>query len=134
MLCRVGILACISFGGISLAVADPPVTPAAPATASTPAAPATTSAPAAPTAATPAQTPAAPADADMQEKHFLAEGYKVEMRHGEKYFCRREDLLGSRLGGQKNCSTAQQLAQNEAEAKRITENAQHQQTHGPSGR
>jgi len=70
----------------------------------------------------------------MQEKHFLAEGYKVEMRHGEKYFCRREDVLGSRLGGQKNCSTAQQLAQNEAEAKRITENAQHQQTHGPSGR
>jgi hypothetical protein len=133
MLCRVGILACISFGGISLAVADPPATLEAQATTSSPA-PAKASAPAAPTAATPAQTPAAPADADMQEKHFLAEGYKVEMRHGEKYFCRREDVLGSRLGGQKNCSTAQQLAQNEAEAKRITENAQHQQTHGPSGR
>jgi hypothetical protein len=133
MLRRVGILACISFGGISLAVADPAATLEAQATTSS-LAPATASAPAAPTAATPAQTAAAPADADMQEKHFLAEGYKVEMRHGEKYFCRREDVLGSRLGGQKNCSTAQQLAQNEAEAKRITENAQHQQTHGPSGR
>ena len=27
---------------------------------------------------------------DTLEKHFLSEGYKLEMHNGEKHFCRRE--------------------------------------------
>jgi len=138
MLRRVGILACISFGGISLAVADPPANPTAPATAS---------APAAPSGTTPAQTPAAPAkdakpdavliqgtpEVDTLEKHFLAEGYKLEMRNGEKYFCRREEQLGSRLGAQKVCGTAQQLAATEREAQAAYQRGKSQQNN-PSGK
>jgi hypothetical protein len=132
------VLACVGAGGMSLALADPPATPTAP--------PATTQAPAA-TPATPAQpaaaasTPSTPAKAassdavvvqgaaeeDNLEKHFLAEGYKMEMHHGEKYFCRREEELGSRLGGQKYCSTAQQLDANEREAKAAVQRGNSQQ-------
>jgi hypothetical protein len=56
-------------------------------------------------------------DIDSLEKHFLSEGYKLEMHNGEKYFCRREEELGSHLGGQKACSTAEQLQATEREAK-----------------
>ena len=119
----VGVLVCLNAAAASLALADPPATPPA-TTATAPAA----SSPTAPLATTPAAAvapaPAAaqPASAtqaatrataaptlDQYEKHFLAEGYKLEMHHGEKMFCRSEELLGSRLGGHKACSTLEQL-------------------------
>jgi hypothetical protein len=39
------------------------------------------------------------------------------MHHGEKVFCRREEVLGTRLGGQKVCSTVIQLKATEEQAK-----------------
>ena len=43
-----------------------------------------------------------------QEKELLSRGYKLEMRHGEKYFCIREAQIGSRFEN-KNCDTAQSI-------------------------
>src|ERR1700704_3828169 len=138
----VGALACMAVGGISLALADPSTTASPPSPPSAPSAPSAPAA-AAPTAqaapATPASTTPAPAahaasaaapaqdnkpavivqgtpEFDTVQKHFLAEGYKLEMRNGEKVFCRREEQLGSRLGGQKVCSTALQLMVTERQA------------------
>jgi hypothetical protein len=131
-------LACVGAGGLSLALADPPATPSAPSATATQAPSATPTTPAQPAAA--ASTPSAPAKAakdvvvegtaeeDNLEKHFLAEGYKMEMHHGEKYFCRREQELGSRLGGMnKTCGTAQQLQATEREAKAAVQRGVSQQ-------
>jgi hypothetical protein len=122
----VSVLALVSVGGVSSVLADPPAEAPAP-TSTAAAAPAAAVAPAAASAA------AAPAQ-DPLEKHFLAEGYRVEMRGGKKMFCRREELLGSHLGGQKVCSTGEQLKANEAQAKELVERTQRQQVGGPSGR
>jgi hypothetical protein len=70
---------------------------------------------------------------DTVEKHFLAEGYKLEMRSGEKVFCRREEQLGSRLGGQKVCSTALQLMVTERQAQASVDKSMMQQNN-PAGR
>ena len=138
----VGLLASLGVGAVGLALADPPSS--APAT-STPAATQTTASAAArstPTSATSqtstATTITAPPNsssnsADVQEKHFLAEGYTEEMHHGEKMFCRREDALGSRLGGKKYCSTAEQLTATELEAQRSMDSSTWQE-HQPVGK
>jgi hypothetical protein len=152
----IGVLACVSAGGLSPALADPPAadsasSPAASAPApvaaapaeNTPAAPAATSASAAPQQAgqLTAKTPDAKAtvivqgtpEFDVLEKHFLAEGYRLEMHKGEKMFCRREEELGSRLGSQKVCSTAQQLMFTERDAQRSVDRVMMQQNN-PTGR
>lgn len=152
------VLACVGIGGLAVALADPPspnstpaaATPAAP-TAAEPAAasPATaaaaansaTGAPAHPADAAPAAT-ATPSSSvvitgsqmEMMEKHFLSEGYKAEMRGGQKMFCRREEQMGTHLGGQKVCSTVEQLTANEAQAKEMVQRYQRQQAMGPSGK
>jgi len=140
------------------ALADPPnessantTTPASPAPATPkPASPAAVAAapaaPAAPAAAPAAEHPTASAaqsapitpgveveaaQLDQLEKHFLAEGYKIEIYNGEKYFCRRQEELGSRLGGQKRCLPAQQLMFTEKDARRQLEHAQRNQTSTP---
>lgn len=155
----VGALACMAVGGISLALADPSTTasppspPSAPSALSAPAAAAPTpqAAPATPASTTPAPaahaaSAAAPAqdnkpavivqgtpEFDTVQKHFLAEGYKLEMRNGEKVFCRREEQLGSRLGGQKVCSTALQLMVTERQAQASVDKSMMQQNN-PSGK
>ncbi len=129
----------VAAGFMSLALADPPAQ-----------APAATAAPAA-APQTPAASAAAPAtvkpqgdsnaqvvvqntpESDALEKHFLAEGYKMEMHNGQKLFCRREEQLGTRLGAQKVCSTAQQLQSIEREAQSAYQRGQMQQNN-PSGR
>ena len=127
-----GVLACIGVGGISLALADPSTTTSAPSAPSAPAAPS------APTAAAPAAAPVAPAPAtpqaaraaaataaiDPEERHLLAEGYRMQMRHGEKVFCRREEILGSRLEGKLSCSTAAQLKATRDQAREAVERVQ----------
>jgi cytoskeletal protein RodZ len=132
----VGLLASLGIGAVSLALADPPSsTPAA----STPAASQTTATAAArstPTSATSQTTTAATItappnsssdSAEAQEKHFLSEGYTEEMHHGEKMYCRREDTLGSRLGGKKYCSTGEQLNAIETQAQRSMDSSTWQQ-------
>ncbi len=39
----------------------------------------------------------------------MALGYKPEMHHGEKLFCRRQPVLGSRIDAVIHCGTATQL-------------------------
>jgi hypothetical protein len=151
----IGALVCLGAGGISAALADPVTPPTTPAATSAPAPSAeprqAAPAPAAPAAEAKAATAAADAksatpaadtktvlvqgkaEEDALEKHFLAEGYKMEMHNGEKLFCRREDQLGSRLGGHKNCGTAQQLSFTEQEAKAAVQRGQTQQNN-TSGR
>jgi hypothetical protein len=111
--------------------ANPPtVTPAAtPAAAATPT-PAAASPPAVKAAVSrPATAPAI----DQYERHFLAEGYKLEMHNGEKLFCRSEELLGSHLGGRKVCSSLEQLKANEPGARESVERWQ-RNSPTPSGR
>ena len=104
----VGLLACLGAGALTTALADP----------STETAPAATAAPAAPAAATPApaanaatatQVITAKAELDRDTAHFVAEGYKPEMRNGEQIFCKKENVLGSRVTAQKRCGTLEQL-------------------------
>ena len=139
----VGVLLCLNAGAISLALADPPTnapaaTPtAAPAVNAPAAAQDTAPAPAAssPTGMAPPPTTAGTSSAaktttpataaaptvDQYEKHFLAEGYKLEIHHGTKLFCRSEEVLGSRLGGMKLCSTLEQLKATETETRESIE-------------
>lgn len=154
----IGIIGAVSLG--AFAQADPPgnashgaspsdaatsapATPTATASSAQPAAAATSAAPAAPDQDA---QPAAPAkdarqtvvvqgtpEYDALEKHFLAEGYKLEMHNGEKMLCRREEELGSRLGGRKVCSTAQQLMVTERDAQRSVDRSMMQQNN-PSGK
>src|SRR5215469_9089711 len=138
----VSVLTCVAISVLTPALADPApnepsantTAPASPAPAKPAAAPAAAPAaehPAASTAQTAPITPGVDVEAaqmDQMEKHFLSEGYKIEMHNGEKYFCRREDQLGSRLGGQKQCSTAQKLMFTERDSQRQTEHAQHNQS------
>jgi len=144
-----GVLACVFIGAGSAALAeDPPPSTTnnsastAPAAAAPSAAPATTAATPAPVAGaakssvtvTAAATPPAAPQVDPIEKHFISEGYRVQMRNGEKVFCHREEQLGSRLGGAVTCSTAEVLKQTEEQAHAAVERAQNQQSSGPSGR
>jgi hypothetical protein len=142
-----GVLGCVSVSAVPLAVADPPAADqsAAPTVITTPAsatptttAPTTTTAtvaPTAPSAPSVSQTAgAAPAVSarDQIEKRLLAQGYRLEMRHGEKYFCRVTDTLGSRVTPVKACSTAEQLITKAQEGKEFTEWAQRTATMCPS--
>jgi hypothetical protein len=134
------VLACVGAGGMALALADPPATPAPAASAASPSTQSAASV-AAPAASAPAPTAQAPTSTvnveaereQQEEKHFLAEGYKLEMHNGEKMFCRREEQMGTRLGAQKFCSTAQQLEVTEREAKAAVQRGNTQQLN-PSGK
>ena len=137
----VGALACMAVGGISLALADPSTTASAPSPPSTPSAlsapaPAVpTPAPATPAPVTPQTAPAAAATPaiDPEERRLLAQGYRMQMRHGEKVFCRREEVLGSRLEGKMNCSTAQQLKSTQDQAQEAAQRLQRQNLGHPPG-
>jgi hypothetical protein len=45
----------------------------------------------------------------VNEKALLSQGYHLEVRNGERTFCRREVVLGSHFE-KKVCGTADQLA------------------------
>jgi len=137
----VGALACMAVGGISLALADPstpasvPSPPSAPSAPTAPAAAAPMAAPATPAPATPQAAPAAAATPaiDPEERRLLAQGYRMQMRRGEKVFCRREEVLGSRLEGKMNCSTAQQLKSTQDQAQEAAQRLQRQNLGHPPG-
>ena len=117
----VGLLAALSAGALTSALADPkPDT--APAAATTTAVASNPPA-AAPSSSSAATKPAAP-EIDPVERHFAMEGYRPEMHNGVKVFCRRETALGSHLPGPKVCGTAEQLNAVEGESKEATEHLQ----------
>jgi len=112
----VGLLACIGAGALTSALADPPTdtttgTPAAAAAAAP-----VSSAPPASKEASSDKTVVVQADVDKDTRHFLAEGYKPEMRNGERIYCKKETVLGSRLNAQKHCGTLEQLKLSEEAA------------------
>src|SRR5580698_9142733 len=129
---QAGLLTLMGIGAVSMALADPP-TPA-------PTSEAQPASAAAGPAAAPASPPTAavitaPADDDLLDRHLRSEGYKVEMHNGQKIYCRKEEVLGTRLGGNtKNCSTAEQLKITESQAHELLERTQRQQVSGPSGK
>jgi hypothetical protein len=141
----IGIIGTACLCGMSLAQANPPSSASAPEAATTPSTQSATQA--APTSSAPAtQAPAAPGkdakqtvivegspEYDALEKHFVSEGYKMEMRGGQKVLCRREEELGSRLGGKKVCASATELMMAERESQRSLDKSQMGQNN-PSGR
>jgi hypothetical protein len=139
----IGIIGTACLCAMSLAQADPPSSaPAATSSATQSSAAATSSTPTAGTQAQPVDrlkdskqtvlVEGSP-EYDTLEKHFLSEGYKLEMRGGQKVLCRREEELGSRLGGKKVCAPATELMMAERESQRAVDSSQMQQ-HNPSGK
>ena len=57
----------------------------------------------------------------------------MEMRHGEKMYCRNEEVLGSRLAGRKVCGTVAELESREHLSQEMAGNAQRQQLN-PTGK
>jgi hypothetical protein len=131
----------VGAGAVALALADPsttaPDTTTAPAAASAPAATATTpgaqASPAPAATATSAATATAKPAIDPEEKRLIAMGYKPEMRNGQKVFCRREQILGSRLAEGKNCATAEQLKISQQETQDVIEKIQRTQKNPTGG-
>ncbi len=54
-------------------------------------------------------------DLTPDEKELIKGGYKLEMRHGEKYFCRWEQQMGTRFET-KYCDTAQSIQAHRVES------------------
>jgi hypothetical protein len=106
------VLAVLAAGVVAVALADPPAAPEATPAAAAPAASAT-SAPAASATTAPGATPAAAAPAKesdaVLEKRLTNSGYKPRMRNGTKVWCKKQNELGSRLGGQEVCGTPDEL-------------------------
>jgi hypothetical protein len=64
-----------------------------------------------------------PAALTAEDKEWLSRGYKLEMKNGEKYFCRREAEIGSRFE-RKTCNTAVVLREQSEAAADVTRRAQ----------
>lgn len=124
------VLACLGVAVVSGALADPPSSPPEQSAVAKPAAATTTSATEAATAKAPVTAPqtasaaSTTAAVDPEEKRLLAKGYRMQMQNGEKVFCRREPILGSRLEGKLSCGTARDIAAVEAQAQEGVDRAQ----------
>ena len=107
----IGVLACVAASAVTVAMADPPA--------------ATTTAPAATTSATDAAKP----NVSMDDKTFLAAGYKPQMKGGQKVWCRKEEQsTGSRVARDKEtCTSADVLREQLKNAREMTEHSQNNQ-------
>ena len=74
--------------------------------------------PSAPAAAAADTAKAKTVSLDETDRHLRLQGYTPQMRDGQKVYCRREETLGSRVGGKTVCSTPEQIkaAADEAQA------------------
>lgn len=117
----VGMLVCIGAGAVAAADTPPP-TPTQPAASSVATSSASAAAP--PTASVAGTSHAAAAAADPREKILKAKGYRLEMRHGEKVYCRSEEVLGSRLAARKICGTVMELQDREHLSQEMAASAQ----------
>jgi hypothetical protein len=125
------VLAWSSLAALPLAIAN---APPADQSATPPAAAPNSSPPPAAAAAHEAASAAASglSNPDLVDKHLRAQGYKPEMRHGEKYYCRVTDTLGSRVSPVKACGTAEALMRKEQEAREFLQATQRTSTMCPS--
>jgi hypothetical protein len=118
-------VACILGGALGVVQAEEPTKAPAPSEATAPAASDTATTPAAAPAA--ASTTAAKADVhdEMLDKHFRAEGYKVQMRNGEKWYCKPVIETGTRLASsQPVCAPGEQLLIKERQQQEDLQKAQ----------
>ena len=106
--------------------ADPPAAAATPTTAATSSVQSPAVSPTTPVAsAAPTAPVATPADAEaVLEKHLRGKGYTAYVKNGEKVFCRREEVMGSRLGGRLICMTRDEARAFENEAQNDVEHLQ----------
>jgi hypothetical protein len=125
----VALLACLGAGTVTPTLADPTTEAAPTATAPPPAAAATAPAPSAASdaAAAARAKAAAQAKTDNDTRHFLALGYKPQVRGGEQIYCRKEIAIGSRLSSVKICGTIEELKLNEQRTQFGVSAVQHQQ-------
>jgi hypothetical protein len=120
----VSLLICLGAGYMSQAAADEPKQQSPAATQAAPAAPACTpggttpcNAPAANTTVAAATTPAASIETDEAlDKSLRSRGYKVEVKNGTTYYCRRELVVGSHFES-KVCSTSDQMRHTQQDTK-----------------
>ena len=119
----VGILAFIAASAIAIADTPAPTPTQSTASAATPPTPA---------ASAPHDT-VTTAAVDPREKMLKLKGYRLEMRNGEKMYCRSEEVLGSRVGGRKICGTVDALLEREHLSRELAESAQRQQLN-PTGK
>jgi hypothetical protein len=132
----IGLIVAISIGALSPAYAADPQQPS---TALQPAQGSTLPAPAAPSPAvdsssmtsstSTAAKPPVVVKADKpvltdEEQRLVSKGYKLDMRNGEKWFCRREMDLGSRVSAKKVCGTASMLLQSRTDQQNELRDAQ----------
>jgi hypothetical protein len=88
-------------------------------TAQTPSKPASKTKPASSTSAHTSNTQ----DLTPAEERLISQGYRLEVKNGQKTFCRREVVLGSHFE-KKVCGTAEQLAQSQQTSREVIENTQ----------
>lgn len=62
-----------------------------------------------PTVAKPAAVDGGNTEKTLEDRELISHGYKLQMRNGEKWFCRREEELGSRLGSKMRCNSAAEI-------------------------
>ncbi|MBS0364407.1 MAG: hypothetical protein JSR67_01130 [Proteobacteria bacterium] len=89
-----------------------------------------------PPAATPpvASPPAATGtESGHEEKLLLAKGYRPTTRNGEKVYCKREQVLGSRLDYVQRCGTLAQLKSVTESSRNFAEGIQQHQVN-PMGK
>jgi len=126
LLAALGAANLVQAGHFHLADGPPTSTPATPAPATVPAHGEEATAPHQAAAAPPAESAAAQperVDADSRKRLYAA-GYRPEIQNGVRLWCRRELTLGSRLTAQKNCGTAESLAQAMQQNQRQIDDAQ----------
>jgi len=127
-------VACILGGALGVATAEEPAKAATPSTATAAAASDTATPPT--TAPAAASTPAVKPELteDQLEKHFRAEGYKVQVRGGEKWYCKPIIETGTRLASaQPVCVPGEQLLIKERQQKEDLEKAQRIMGHPTGG-
>jgi hypothetical protein len=98
-----------------------------------PAAPPANAAPA--QAATTTAQAASPQQPTTQfdDHNLRAKGYQVKMINGEKYYCRREDVLGTRLQGALQCTEAEELRRRYERSQQTVEQTQRNFSRMPDG-
>lgn len=110
---------------------QPAATPAQDSSTATPAAAPAASAPTAASTTTPGTQPAStatitgtkPSDLTPQEKNLISQGYTLQMRKDQKYFCRNEATVGTRFT-RKTCQTSEQIFANTQHSKDQTSEIQ----------
>jgi len=71
--------------------------------------------------------------AEVDDRILRAKGYQVKLIKGEKYYCRREDVLGTRLQGALQCTTAEELRRRQERSRETLDQAQRNFSKMPDG-